>query len=246
MINTNLGRYDVVKSAFAQHILTGLETIASVTPALEVYQSRIPAHKLAICPDRMVDKAEELLAQYQKSGQTNLAAPLPMVLMAFAKDLNPIAPERGQSIANPVTVALKDEDVTQYYKARFDHVEARVQLAYIAHESETARAMTSQMRLYLNTFEAHRWPLHWQFKDQSFTSTCSLESYEPMDEVVEIDGRTNITLLVWNLTLNFQLPYLTDKVPVVQQVNTELSDATQPISHNSTDNSVIGRWLPFK
>ena len=246
-MHTNLGRYEVIKSAFAAHILKGLNGIFAVTPALVSYQVREPARKLAVCDDRMVDKAEELLAQYQKAGANNLNAPLPMVLLAFAKDMSPIAPDRGQSIANPVTIALTDEAAPPYYKARFDHSEARAQLAFIAHESETARAMVSQMRLYLDTFEAHRWPLQWMYKNQPFTTTCSLESYEPMDEPVDVEGRNNITILVWNLTLNFQMPYLDDNVPVIKQVDYTIKTPKQTVSTGvvNAETTGIGRWLPY-
>lgn len=246
-MHTNLGRFDVVKTAFAAHILKGLDSLMPVTPAMEAYGQRERMTKLAVCQDRMVDKAEELLAQYQKAGASNLNAPLPVVLLAFAKETDPIAPDRGQPVPNPVTIALNDSPDPTYYKARFDHVEARAQLAYVAHESETARAMVSQMRLYLNSFRAHRWPLHWQYKGQPFTTTCTLESYEPMGEPVDME-RTNITMLLWNVTLNFQMPYLDDKVPVVKQVDYEVQTPTQTVVTGTVNANTtgIGRWLPYK
>lgn len=246
-MHTNLGRYDVVKAAFAAHIIKGLDGLMPVTPAMEAYGQRERMTKLAVCQDRMVDKAEELLAQYQKAGSPNLNAPLPVVLLAFAKETDPIAPDRGLSIANPVTVALTEEAAPPYYKARFDHVEARAQLAYVAHESETARAMVSQMRLYLNSFRAHRWPLNWLYKGQPFTTTCTLESYEPMGEPVDME-RTNITMLLWNVTLNVQMPYLDGNVQVVKQVDYGVQTPTQTVVTGTVnaDTTGIGRWLPYK
>lgn len=243
----NLGRYDVIKAAFAAHILKGLNQISPVTPALKAYQQRENHSKLAVCEDRMVDKAEELLAQYQKAGARHLDAPLPVVLLAFAKETSPIAPDRGMSIANSVIVALSPNEGPPYYKARFDHVEARAQLAYVTHESETARAMVSQMRLYLNAFESHRWLLDWQYNDESFSTTCSLESYEPMDEPIDVDGRNNLTILVWNLTLNCQMPYLDEPVPVVKQVDYTMGTPNQSVSAATVNGETtgIGRWLPY-
>ncbi|TDR30690.1 hypothetical protein [Hydromonas duriensis] len=246
-MHSNLGRYDVIKSAFAAYILKGLNRLLPVTPALQAYQQRQDMAKLAVCEDRMVDKAEELLAQYQKTGTRHLEAPLPVVLLAFAKEMSPIAPDRGQSIANPVIVSLTEAPTVTYYKARFDHVEARAQLAYVTHESETARAMVSQMRLYLNAFESHRWPIVWTHNGQTFTTTCSLESYEPMDEPVDVEGRNNLSILVWNLTLNCQMPYLDDHVPVVKQVDYSMATPIQVISKSSTHEptSGISRWQPY-
>ena len=265
--NSNLGRFDVVKTAFAAHILRGIDQFVPVTPALESFQLRERETKLRVAPDRMVDKTEELLKIYQKDpAKAGFGSPLPVVLLAFAKDVNPIAPDRGMSIANPITVALDAGESPEYFSARFDHVEARAQIAFIAHESETARAMTSQMRLFLNTFEAHRWDLNWVFEGREFTTTCSLENYEPMDELVDMEERNNITIIVWNLTLNFQMPYLRASgqeinmdgttqtgIDAIKQVDYTLRDVTQPISTGvvnqetveNIDTSEIGRWNPF-
>lgn len=245
--DSNLGRYEVIKAAFAAHILSGLHGLQPVTPALSGYVQREPMGKLAVCQDRMVDKAEELLAQYQRAGGQAMGAPLPMVLLAFAKDLNSISPDRGQSVSDPVLLAVSDQSTARpyprHYRARFDHVEARVQLAFIAHESETARAMTSQMRLYINQFTTHRWPLQWRHAGEAFTTTGSLESYEPMDEAVDVAGRTNLTVLVWNLTLNAQLPYLEGDVPVVKQVDVQVVHHITQMQE-MTQLHDISRWQP--
>lgn len=248
MSNSNIGRYDVVKAAFSEYILNGLDCLLPVTPAIDSYNARERAAKMAICPDRMVDKAEELLAQYEKSstGGASLNAPLPIVLCAFAKDTMPIAPDRGMSIPNAFIGRLSDNIESPAVDMYFDHVESRVQLAFIAHEGETVRSILSQMRLYINAFENHRWAINWVHNGECFTTTCSMDSYEPMSEMVEIEGRTNITIMVWSLTLNFQIPYIGKRHSYVTEVSFGINSETRPISEGIVNKATmdIGRWVP--
>ncbi len=210
----SIGRMEPVKAAFLQYLLKGVDELIPVTPALVAYSKRQRETKVGVCPARMVDQVEELLKQYQRSPNDDSAtrkginAPLPVLLVAFAKDANPIAPDRGISIPNEQWVRLENDPFAELYRMRLDHVENRVQIAFIAHEDESTKALTSQMRLYLQKFSNHRWPIEWHFGGNDFSTTCSLESYEPMDEVADLPDRTNLTILLWNITLNFQIPYL--------------------------------------
>ena len=101
----------------------------------------------------------------------------------------------------------------EYYKMRCDCIEQRVQVAFFAHTSETAKAMTSQMRLFLARFRQFQFPVVWQFGGYTFELTANLNDVPATDELADLADRTNLTVLTWTLMLECQIPYLAAPQP---------------------------------
>lgn len=210
----NIGRTLPVKQAFAAHLLRGVDEILPVTNEMKNWLKRPRETRALLCADRMIDDVEKLLKKYhntQKDSSNGIHAPLPVILVAFGKEASPIASDRNRLLPNPQLIQLAENG--EYYKMRCDFIEQRVQIAFFAHTSETAKAMTSQMRLYLAQFCQFQFPVAWQFGGYDFELSANLTEMPASDELADLADRTNLTVLTWTLTLECQIPYLTAPQP---------------------------------
>ncbi len=209
-----IGRTLPIKQAFAGHFLRGIDEIVPVTDEMVKWLSR-PRESLAlVCADRMIDDVEKLLKKYHdtsKGSSNGIHAPFPVILVAFGKDAPPIAADRNRLLPNPQLVQLAEHG--EYYKMRCDFIEQRVQIAFFAHTSETAKAMTSQMRLYFARFRNFHFPIKWQFGGYDFELIGNITEMPASDELADLSDRTNLTILTWTLVIECQVPYLTAPTP---------------------------------
>lgn len=239
-----IGRDIPLKEAFVRHFLDGVAEIIPVTRELENLKARNPAFRVVVCAERMVDDVAKMMDKYHQSAKdadSGIHAPLPVILLAFAKDHQPIAPDKGMAVADPHITPLVQGG--NWYAMRTDFVERRVQVAFIAHEGESARAMTSQMRLYFLRYGKMRFPVWWHFGGQDFDLTAAVQDLPASDDLADLPDRSNLTVLLWNLTVQYQIPYLFAPEPAkygqdgkrigivpVRQVD---------LSLNRTDNGVV-------
>lgn len=238
MKKDNIGRDFVVKEAFAKHLLNAVDTVIPVTRELEAFMQRERSYRVAVCADRMVDDAAKLLEKYNqevKNGQYGIHSPLPVILVAFAKDNQPISVDRGMALPNPKMTQLGDKD-SQWYSIRTDHIEKRVQLAFFAHTSESAKAITSQVRLFFQRYGNYRFPVKWHFGGYDFDLTASFQDIPVTDDVADFPERTNLTVLLWNLTLQFQMPYLEAPKPHVYITDSMGNRVLRGYSPNESSN----------
>lgn len=213
MINTT-GRTLPIKEAFARHFLRGIDEAYAATEEMRDWLNRDRATRALLCADRMIDDAEKLLNSYQeknKGQEKGLHTPLPVILIAFGRDTQPASPDRLRPLPNPEYVQLAEQGET--YQWRVDFVEQRVQIAFFAHTAETARAMTSQMRLFFQRYGNNRFPVRWQFGGYEFDLTASIQDLPASDDIADLDGRTNLTVLTWTFTLDYQIPHITAPTP---------------------------------
>lgn len=210
----NIGRTLPMKQAFCAHFLRGIDEVVAVTDEMRNWLSR-PRHERAVlCADRMIDDVEKLLKKYHdtpKGSESGIHAPLPVILIAFAKDHQAIEPDRNRATPNPEMVQLAENG--EFYKMRTDFVSQRVQVAFFAHTSETAKAMTSQMRLYFQRFDQVHFPVAWRFGGYDFELTATMTDMPPSDDLADLADRTNLTVLTWTFQIEYQIPYLSAPVP---------------------------------
>lgn len=212
----NTGRFLTVKTAFNRHLLNAVASIQPSTREIEPFVRRSADGKVKIADGRMIDAAQDLLDSYRKkdnSGEQGINAPLPVIIVAFAHDANPIAPDRGYSVANNQLVTFEANDRQYHYRMRLAHLENRVQVAFFAETIETAKAMTTQVRLWFQQFGKRRFPIEWKFGGHTFELTGTFEDIEPADEIADLGERTDVVAAIWNLNVNFQMPYLSAPEP---------------------------------
>lgn len=213
-LKDNIGRILPIKQAFAAHLLRGIDEIVPVTDEMKKWLTRPRETRALLCADRMIDDVEKLLKKYHdtpKGSENGIHAPLPVMLVAFGKDAPPISADRNRLLPNPKMVQLAENG--EFYQMRTDFIEQRVQIAFFAHTSETAKAMTSQMRLYLARFNQFQFPVAWRFGGYDFELFANLTEMPASDELADLADRTNLTVLTWTLTLECQIPYLNAPQP---------------------------------
>lgn len=220
MSQDNIGRDLPLKTAFANHWVKAMGEILPVTRELENLIARKPEHRAYIVADRMIDDVEKLLAKYhqsEKDGEYGIHAPLPVMLIAFAKDNNPISKDRGRASARWEYVQLdcSGDKSAPFYKWRLDYVEKRVQIAFFAKTSESAKSITSQMRLFLQRFQNYRFPVTWHFGGYDFNLTATIQEIPVVDMVADLPNRQNLTVLTWDLIVEFQIPYIQAPRPLM-------------------------------
>lgn len=213
-VEDNTGRFLTVRNAFVRHFREAVRSIRPVTPNLQEFVQKPLKFRLMIAEDRMIDKVEEMLELYQKSpngGEFGLNAPLPVILMAFAKDATTSDVSYGRASPNITSiqnVVFEYDGVKYVYNMQTTNLENRVQVAFIGHDSETVRAMTAQVRLWLQRFRARSFPITWKFGGFDFDLTGMIDDTNFSDTVVDIDSRTNLSILAWDFSIRYQLPFL--------------------------------------
>lgn len=213
-MKNNIGRILPIKQSFVEHFLKGIDEIIPVNDEMQNWLNRDRSLRAVICADRMVDDVEKLLKKYHdtaKGSENGINAPLPIVLIAFAKDAQPISADRNRALPNPQYAQLVENG--EWYQMRSDFVEQRVQIAFLSHTSSTAKSMTSQMRLYFSRFNQYRFPIKWHFGGYDFVLSGCLNEIPVSDDLADLPERTNLTILTWTLTLEVQIPYLTAPMP---------------------------------
>ena len=207
----NIGRFLAVKQAFNRHLMNAVREIMPATKNLEEFVLRPEKYRLMQADDRMVDKVEDLLSAYQKAengGHAGLNAPLPVVVVAYAKDSTVSEVTLGRGVYEPHQVAFEADGKKYFYKMKTTHMENRVQVCFIGHDSETVRAMTSQMRLYFQGYLKRIFPICWQWNGFDFQLSGNISDVDFIDSVVDVDERTNLSIVVWDFSIRFQMPYI--------------------------------------
>lgn len=205
LFQDNIGRDLPIQQAFATWLMKGIDELIPVTDELRIYLKRERRLRAGVCQGRMIDDVEKLLNKYHQSenGLTmGINSPFPVILIAFARENNQLSSWTAWT-ANWEYARINE----QYFPFRTDHIEKRVQVAFFAHTPETAKALTSQMRLYCQQFRNNRFPVLWRFGGHEFELTASFNDL-PMDVLADIPDRTNLTVFTWDFTIQAQIPYL--------------------------------------
>lgn len=233
-MNSNIGRSFAIKEAFVAHLMRGVDEIIPTDQAIQTWLNRERHTRVAICADRMIDDVQKLLAQYRQGGKNGIHAPIPMILVAFGKDFQAV--EATKSLSTPNHDYVQFEPHGQVYKMRTDHILMRCQLAFFAHTSETAKSITSQLRLYFSRFQKYRFPVHWHFGGYDFDLTASLQEPPFSDEIADLPERGNLTVLTWTINIQAQMPYLNAPMPhtltIDGKIKGYLGVQTVHLSHN--------------
>lgn len=139
-----------VKAGFARWLLGFRDTwFVPCTSAGAEWQRRDAHIAMAHVPGRMVDAADEMLAAWRLNANSAKAGPsgfFPVILVAVAKDINPLPPEFGHALLRPMFFQLPGDD--RWVKLRTSTGTLRAQLLVVATDIETARDMASQFMGY--------------------------------------------------------------------------------------------------
>ena len=201
--------YEPVKIAFGQylgHFFSG--GIAPTTRYLTEYVRRPLNQAILWAPGRMVDMAEEMLAAWQRDDSRGKPTPgytMPVILVALAKDATQSGPEFNRSLGTPEYVVLPDDPKDRLFKLRTFAADLRAQLAIAAHDEPTARALASQVLLWLEAFPNRSFRATYRFAGFDLDWPVHVALPDQPAALVPTDAK-NLTLLTLDLTLRPTIP----------------------------------------
>jgi hypothetical protein len=178
------------------------------TPALSGFISRGFTNCFAWAPARMVDAAEEMLEAWRRNdnGQPSSSAFLPVVIVAIAKDYEPVGGDFSRQLSDPQWITLPQDTKQRVFKVQQMQGERRAQLLFAAADESTARSLASQFCLWLAAVPNRRFPAQYQF--------CGISNNWPVMVVTPDDAaksmptdEKNLTMIVVDVAIRETIPF---------------------------------------
>jgi hypothetical protein len=198
-----------IKLAFAGYIKTWYNGLYGSTPSINEFIARGAGKSILFAPDRMIDDAEKVLELYRKAnistqGKNSL---LPVVLIAMARDWQPVAESFGHQVGDRQMVCLTEDADASIYGYRQAMGEVRTQVAIIASDSPTAKGLAAQLSMYIGAIANRRFYSKVTWGDYTLDMPVMIES--PQVNWMDVKtGQENITILAGDIQLNCVFPFL--------------------------------------
>ncbi len=209
------------------------------TRALEEYCRRDVVRAIAWTPARVLDSAEDMLAQWRSndnSGAPGTSASLPVILVALSREPT-LSPEWQQQLGDPIDVVLPNDPKQRVFKLRQAQMDVRAQIVIFASDDPTARSLSIQYALWVASLENRRFVCPFAFTGVSFDYPCMIETPDVLFQTVPSDQK-NLAILVADLTLRPTVPLL--RSPGFAQPN---DGQGTPADGSSPDDLPGFRWL---
>ena len=221
--------YEPLKVAFGQYLGQFFAGgIAPTTRYLTEYVRRPLNQAILWAPGRMVDLAEEMLAAWQKDdsrGSPTAPYTMPIILVAIAKDATQSGPGFARSLGTPGYVVLPDDPKDRLFKLRTFTADLRAQLAIAAHDEPTARALASQVLLWLEAFPNRSFRATYRFAGFDLDWPVQVALPENPASLIATDAK-NLTLLSLDILLRPTVPLY--QAPRPGEPNDGLGDPNNP------------------
>ena len=200
--------FEPVKAGLGEFLQGFYSEVVPTTRALEEFAERGFPYCMAWAPSRMVDKAEEMLSQWQRNdthqGPTRPPS-LPVVLVAVAKDWTPAERSFTTQIADPVDITFPADPKQRYFRARTVAGEVRAQLAIFASDEPTAKSLAAQFLLYLDSPSRRRFMARYPFAGLEHEYPAQVEA--PDNPAMNVEtGNKNLSVLAVDVTLQVTVP----------------------------------------
>lgn len=200
--------FEPVKAGLGGFMQRFYASVVPTTTGLHEFVGRGFPYCVAWAPTRMVDKAEEMLAAWNKNDTDQAATrppKLPVVLVAVAKDYTPISRDFGTQIADPIDIFIPGDPKHRYFEMRLIQGEIRAQIAIFAHDEPTAKSLAAQFLLFLDSPSNRGFKAVFPFAGVDNEFPVQIEA--PDNPAMNIDtGSKNMTVLAVDLTLKCSVP----------------------------------------
>ncbi|WP_062359779.1 hypothetical protein [Vreelandella aquamarina] len=200
--------FEPVKVGLGEFLQDFYAEVVPTTKPLQEFVERGFPYCAAWAPARMVDKAEEMLSQWQRNDthQAPTRPPsLPVILVAAAKDWTPAERSFTAQIADPVDITFPDDPKQRYFRVRTVAGEVRAQLAFFASDEPTAKSLAAQFLLYLDSPSRRRFLARYPFAGLEHEYPAQVEA--PDNPAMNVEtGNKNLTILAVDLVLKVTVP----------------------------------------
>ena len=198
-----------VKEAFCEWVGAWFKIISPDTRALQEYSTRSLENAVILAPGRMIDQVEEMLSRYRTNNNTpgpSTNAPLPVVILAVAKDVTPSGADYNRSIGEDVDLIIPGDPHKRLFKLRQLAVDLRAQVVFIAGDGPTATSMARQFLLFVSTISNRRFNAVYNFAGFAHAWPVALETPDVLAINMQNEQK-NLTTLAMDIQLRTMIPY---------------------------------------
>lgn len=178
------------------------EIVDNGNPIIAKFKERPPEKRMAVVVGRLVDNVDSMLGKWRSK---EVRAPLPVILIGFAKGYESTDLSRGKSISEKKHM-VKDSD-GHYFYLRLDKHDLRMQAVVIAQDEETAFSLSSQFKLFCNRFENEKVKVFSKYNDKAYAFPMHLSDSNIYGADQQIENQDNLTVTVFDLTFHCNTPY---------------------------------------
>ena len=200
--------FEPLKAAFGRYMYRFFKDLTPTTKPMVRYCQREFQYAVMLAPGRMIDQVEELLSKYlraDKDGEKTRPHDLPVILVAFGRDVTPTGRDYTRQVSEGVWVQLPDDELERTFKLKTIASDVRVQVAIFASDEPTARSIAAQFMLYVDDISNRRFKVDYEYAGVPLTFPAQLESPEVMAPVLPIEAK-NLTVLAVDLNLHCTIP----------------------------------------
>lgn len=263
---------DNVRDAIGMWLARWHASVLPFTPQMEEYAGRALAKSVAFVPGRMIDSAMDMLNLWVRN-DTDSAKPtkahrLPMVLVAMAPDTPPSGRAWGHNVSDDIFVTLDQDQKERVFKMRTQLRDVRVQMAFFAHEGDTAGHLSAQFCGWLEGYDNKRFAALWPFAGLKTPAPVTLESDDVMPQHIAVDAK-NLSIMTVDVTLKVMQPLyqgpkageandgkgsgtredphgfpVVNAVEVLHSMLPPAGEGAAPLAGHTTDASGITYWEP--
>ncbi len=178
------------------------------TPAMREYRRRPFERAAVMAPGRMIDKAGEMLQIWRAndtSGEDRARSELPVMVVAFGRDVIPLSPDAGRPVAVAAPVAIPGDPLGRMFRLRTVTVEVRAQVVIAAADVLTANSIAMQLHLYASAHRTCR--ARYMLAGMVKEWPVPFETPDIMSVAVPTDVN-NLTVLAADFTMRPTIPLL--------------------------------------
>ena len=200
--------FDPVKVGLGEFLQEFYADVVPTTRPLQEFTDRGFPYCFAWAPSRMIDKAEEMLAAWQRNDteQAPTTPPkLPTVLVATAKDWTPAERSYTTQVPDKIDVTFPDDPKGRYFQMRVVAGEVRAQLVFIASDEPTAKSLAAQFLLFLDSPSRRSFTARFPFAGIEHEYPAQVST--PDNPAMNIDTLSrNLTMLAVDVVLRVTVP----------------------------------------
>ena len=205
--------FQQLKDGFGRYMNRFFDQLVPTTQPMYEYRRRPFGYAVMMPPARMIDQAEDLILKYIRSdmqkgiGGATRPHNLPLILVAFARDVTPTPRDYGRQIANEEWVTLPGDEKERAFKIRTVASDVRVQCAVFASDEPTARSIAAQFILFVDATQNRRFWVDYEFAGVPLKFPAQLETTEAIAPLSPTENNS-LTVLAIDLTLKCTIPLI--------------------------------------
>lgn len=202
--------FQPLKAAFGRYMYRFFKDLTPTTKPMVRYCEREFKHAVMLAPGRMIDQVDDLLNKYLRAdinrGTTD-PHDLPVILVAFGRDVTPTGRDYTRQVSEGVWVQLPGDELERAFRLKTIASDVRVQVAIFASDEPTARSIAAQFMLYVDDISNRRFKVDYEYAGVPLSFPAQLESPEVMAPVMPVEAK-NLTVLAVDLNLHCTIPLI--------------------------------------